>query len=251
MEQRLVAEDVTVPVGTYWPDREQPPLSAEDREVIRRFQDLYFRRWLHQGADTQNLSWFGHLLLKCPLDLWIYQELLVRTRPDVVIETGTWQGGSALYLATVFDLIGRGRVITVDVTTKPGRPEHPRISYVTGSSTDPSIVALVREAVGRDRAMVILDSDHHAAHVYDEIVAYGPLVHVGDYLVVEDGIVNGHPVWEDFGAGPWEAVDRLLSESDEFVVDERCERFLMTFNPRGYLRRSKPRAAPADRRSTL
>lgn len=231
---------MTLPLGSYWRDREQPPLSSEDTEVVRRFQDLYFRRWLKQGADTQNLSWFGHEILKCPLDLWVYQELLVRTRPDVVIETGTWYGGSALYLATVFDLIGHGRVITVDVAAKPGRPEHPRISYVTGSSTDPSIVTQVREAVGRARAMVVLDSDHHAAHVYDEIIAYSPLVHAGDYLVVEDTIVNGHPVYEDFGAGPWEAVDRFLSESDEFVVDDRCERFLMTFNPRGYLKRRKP-----------
>ena len=40
-----------------------------------------------------------------------------------------------------------------------------------------------------------------------------------------------------------EAVDKFRSENDEFVIDERCERFLMTLNSRGYLRRFNPRNA--------
>src|SRR5438445_10263697 len=156
---------MSAPIGTYFLDRNQPPLSSEEGEVVRRFHDLYYRRWSTGGADTINLSWFGYETLKCPLDLWLYQELLVRTRPDVVVETGTWCGGSALYLAMMLDHIDHGRVITVDVATKPGRPEHPRISYLTGSSTDPAVVAEVQRLVGRERAMVILDSDHHARFV--------------------------------------------------------------------------------------
>jgi cephalosporin hydroxylase len=138
----------------------------------------------------------------------------------------------------LFDHIGHGRVVTVDVDVKPGRPEHPRISYVTGSSVDPAVVARVRDEVGSRRAMVVLDSDHHAAHVHAEILAYSPLVHRDDYLIVEDTNVNGHPVFPDFGPGPMEAVERFLSTTDAFVVDARCERFLMTLHPRGYLRRT-------------
>src|SRR5205807_7558354 len=74
------------PPGTYFVDRDQPALSSNEVEVIRRFHELYYRHWLGKGADTVNLSWFGHQLVKCPLDLWIYQELLVRTRPDFVVE---------------------------------------------------------------------------------------------------------------------------------------------------------------------
>jgi len=231
------------PLGTYFVDRDQPPLSSEEAEVVREFQDLYLRRWLEQGADTVNLSWFGHRVLKCPLDLWVYQELLVRTRPDVVIETGTKFGGSALYLAMVLDQIGHGRVITIDIDVEFVRPEHPRISYVAGSSVDTAVIEQVREAVGSQRAMVVLDSDHRAGHVYDEMIAYSPLVQTGDYLIVEDTIVNGHPAYPDFGPGPMEAVDKFLSENDEFVIDQRCERFLMTLYPSGYLRRRKPGGA--------
>src|SRR5258705_10157785 len=227
------------PRGAYSIDRYQPPLSSTEAEVIRQFHDLYYRRWLGSAADTINLSWFGHEILKCPLDLWMYQELLVRTRPDFLVETGTWRGGSALYFAMLFDHIGHGHVVTVDVDVKPDRPEHPRISYMSGSSVDPAVVARVRDDVGGRRAMVVLDSDHHAAHVYAEIMAYSPLVHADDYLIVEDTNVNGHPVFPDFGPGPMEAVDRFLSTTDEFVIDARCERFLLTLHPRGYLRRCK------------
>jgi cephalosporin hydroxylase len=230
---------MTVQLGNYFPDRDQPPLSAGDAEIVRRFHDLYYRRWLEGGSDTINLSWFGYQVLKCPLDVWLYQELLVRTRPDIVVETGTWSGGSALYMAMILDQIGHGRVITIDLETKPDRPEHPRLSYLTGSSIDPHIVAQVGDAVGKGRALAILDSDHSGAHVYQEMLAYSPFVQVGDYLLIEDTNVNGHPVWPDFGAGPMEAIDRFLSENDDFVIDQRCQRFLMTLNPRGYLRRIK------------
>src|SRR5437667_344596 len=76
------------------------------------------------------------------------------------------------------------------------------------------------------------------------MIAYGPLVQVGDYLIVEDTSVNGHPTFPEFGPGPMEAVDRFLSENDEFVIDQRCERFLMTLNPRGYLSRKEASGVP-------
>jgi cephalosporin hydroxylase len=88
--------------------------------------------------------------------------------------------------------------------------------------------------------MVVLDSDHSEAHVLQEIRRYSPLVQVGDYLVVEDTNVNGHPAYPGFGPGPMEAVEKFLAESSEFAVDARCERFLLTMNPRGYLKRVRP-----------
>jgi cephalosporin hydroxylase len=176
----------------------------------------------------------------------MYQELLVRTRPEVVVETGTCFGGSAFFIATILDQIGHGRVVTIDIEPVIDPPQHSRLSYFTGSSVDPAVVAQVAEAVGGSRALVILDSDHSADHVYSEIQAYSPFVQLGDYLIVEDTNVNGHPAWPDFGPGPMEAVDKFLSESDEFVVDPACERFLMTLNPRGYLVRTAIRVEKPD-----
>ena len=223
--------------GTYFPERGKASLSPEQLIVVREFHKLYYQLWM-QGEDTKNLSWFGQRMIKCPLDLWIYQELLVRTRPDVVVDTGTCFGGSAFYMATILDQIGHGRIITIDIEDVPGRPTHPRISYITGSSVDPRVVSQVHDAVGGERSLVVLDSDHSAAHVYQEILAYQSLVKPGDYLIVEDTNVNGHPVLLEHGPGPMEAVDKFLAGNRDFVIDEACERFLMTLNPRGYLRRT-------------
>ena len=231
---------MTLPFGNFFVERDQGGLSADEEELVRKFHQLYYHLWFEHRVDTHTLSWFGHELMKCPLDLWIYQELLVRTRPDFVVETGTWHGGSALYLAMLLDQIGHGEVVTVEVDVKPNLPEHPRIRYVVGSCLDPAVIAQVQEAVGSRRAMVILDSHHEAEHVYQELLAYSPFVQTGDYLIVEDTNINGHPVYPEYGPGPMEALDRFLAQNDEFVIDRRCERFLLTMQPKGYLRRSRP-----------
>jgi len=216
------------------------PRSPETRALIDRFHDLFY--W--EGGWRRN-HWLGVRALKTPFDLWIYQEILFELRPDVVIETGTARGGSAYFLASMMDLIGAGRVITVDVQPRDDRPSHPRITYLTGSSTDPEIVAAVRGSIGAgDRTMVILDSDHARDHVLTELRTYGSLVSAGHYLIVEDTNVNGHPIMPDHGPGPMEAVgDFLAEEGDRWRTMRECERLLLTFNPGGYLRRKplKPR----------
>jgi cephalosporin hydroxylase len=77
----------------------------------------------------------------------------------------------------------------------------------------------------------------------DELHAYAPLVTMGSYLIVEDGNVNGRPVYPEHGPGPGEAIDTFLTETSSFVIDEEREKFFMTFNPRGYLRKVAPYSA--------
>jgi cephalosporin hydroxylase len=164
----------------------------------------------------------------------------METRPDLIIETGTNMGGSALFLASMCDLLSNGEIVTIDIGERPDRPDHPRITYLLGSSTDPDVLAqLTSKLESANRVMVILDSDHSEGHVFDELTTLGPLVTPGCYLIVEDTIVNGNPVLPDFGPGPAEAVTRYLNDRpSQFVVDASREKFHLTFNPRGYLRRT-------------
>jgi cephalosporin hydroxylase len=197
-----------------------------------------FHRLYYDTAVWKDTCWLGVPTQKCPLDLWIYQELLYEQRPDLIIETGTAHGGSALFMACVCDQLGRGEIVTVDIYPIEGRPRHDRISYVTGSSTAPEVTAEVeRLAQGRERMFVILDSDHARDHVLEELRIYGPFVSRGSYLVIEDTNVNGHPVFPEHGPGPMEAVEQFLAETDEFEVDLARQKFFLTFNPRGFLRK--------------
>lgn len=217
----------------------------------QRIVDSFHRLYYENGARTwHETRWLGVAVSKCPLDLWIYQELLVELRPDLVIETGTSFGGSALYLASCMDLIGTGRVLTIDVTEQPNRPAHDRITYVTGSSTAPEAVARAAvEAKSAGVVMVILDAKHSRDHVLAELRAYSPLVTPSSYILVEDTNLNGHPVFADHGPGPHEAIEAFLAESDSFVRDRQREKFYLTFNPGGYLQRRDPRPSLGDGRS--
>jgi cephalosporin hydroxylase len=206
-------------------------------DVIDRFTEAYYDGALF-GETRADTHWLGVRTDKNPLDLWIYQELLHELRPDLIVETGTAFGGSALYLASICDLLEHGKVVTVDIIEQDGRPQHPRLEYVTGSSIAPEIVEDVKRRIEPSgTTMVVLDSNHKRDHVLQELRLYSPLVTAGSYIVVEDTILNGHPVSPEFGPGPMEAVDAFLAETDEFEVDRRREKLYLTFNRKGYLRR--------------
>jgi cephalosporin hydroxylase len=205
--------------------------------VVDGFHQLYYETG-EAGGTWKNTTWLGVPTWKVPLDLWIYQELLHELRPDLIVETGTAHGGSALYLATLCETLGRGEVVSIDIGHWPDRPSHQRLSYLTASSTDPEVVARVAErAEGAGCVLVVLDSDHSRDHVLGELRAYADLVTPGSYLVVEDTNVNGHPVFEAFGPGPMEAVQDFLKERDDFQADPAREKFFLTFNPGGWLRK--------------
>src|SRR5262245_57862499 len=113
----------------------------ESRAVVEAFHRLYYYAPSAGGKLFEDTSWMGVPCQKCPLDLWVYQELVFEIRPRTIIETGTLHGGSALFLAHMLDILGGdGRVRTIDVAPK-GQPAHPRIDYVIGSSGDPALVA--------------------------------------------------------------------------------------------------------------
>ncbi len=190
------------------------------------------------------ISWMGHPIGKMPNDLVIYAELLHATRPDLLVETGTNAGGSALYFAHCMDALGHGRIITIDPFDRDDgkpRPEHPRITYLKGSSLDAWIVTQVAAQARGKRTMVVLDSVHAAEHVYREILAYAPFVDDGSFMCVEDTNLNGHPVVPEHGPGPYEAVAAFLERTTDFEVDRDCERFGVTANENGWLRRVRGR----------
>ena len=203
-----------------------------DRRAISRAHDVFY-----ESDAWTKATWLGAQALKNPLDLWIYQEILHETRPELVVETGTYRGGSALYLASMCDLLGVGEIVSVDIEPlREDYPEHPRITYLGGrSSTDPEVVAEIRARAEGRPTLVVLDSDHSQAHVEAELSAYAPIVPVGCYVIVEDSNIG--QIRKDLMPGPLQAVEVFLARTDEFVVDRDRERFLMTLNPGGYLRR--------------
>jgi len=195
-------------------------------KIIKDFHDLYYESSCI-GGTWKNTTWLGIPIQKCPLDCWIYQELLFNIKPDIIIETGTKVGGSALFFASILDLIGHGEVITIDINGKGKLLEHGRITYLWANSLDEAVVNFIEPRVKDKKVFVILDSDHSKEHVLKELEIYSKFVSVESYLIVEDTNTSG----------PLEAVMEFIGKSKNFTIDRSCEKFYLSFAPMGFLER--------------
>jgi cephalosporin hydroxylase len=222
---------------------------ARDPEVLELRRRLYSLMGKYKYA--YNWTWYDRPIIQLPQDVMAMQMLLFAVQPDLVIETGVAHGGSLVLYASLLQLLGRGRVVGVDIEIRKDRrqaieahPLHERITLVEGSSTDETVLARVRElAAGARRVLVSLDSNHTHAHVRAELDAYAPLVTRDSYLVVFDTLIEDLPA-SDFPDRPWKpgnspktAVHDFLRTTDRFEIDRELEaRLLFTVAPDGFLR---------------
>ena len=180
-----------------------------------------------------------HADLQNVLDLWTIQETIAEVKPALLVEIGTHKGGSALFYAQLMDLMGHGRVLTVDIE-RLHELDHARIEFLHGSSLDDTVVQRARQAVAEadGPVMVILDGNHDRDHVARELELYAPLVTPGGLLLSQDGVIDKLALFRDSRPGPLPAKRAFLDSHPEFEYDrERNERFLLTHHPLGRMRR--------------
>ena len=218
-------------------ERKQKLPTEKQHEMMKLFHDIPIWRNM----------WFQNVRIeKNPLDLLMMQQIVYETRPDFIVETGTWRGGSALYWAYTLNGMGleQSRVITVDIQDLNGNAAanplwKKYVTFMKGSSTDAKITGEIQKIVAGHKTLVVLDSDHRMTHVLNELHAYAPMVTSKSYIVVEDTHIDGVPTQKDFGPGPLAAVLAFLAEpaGKDFTQDFAREALIMTFNPGGWLRR--------------
>ncbi|HXA41977.1 MAG TPA: CmcI family methyltransferase [Candidatus Solibacter sp.] len=188
------------------------------------------------------VTWLGRPVWQNLTDIWTLQEAICADGVDFVIECGTNMGGSAFFFASIFDLLQRGHVVTIDVE-QLATFTHPRITFLHGSSTDPKILTQIPDLIaehGAKKPMVFLDSDHSAGHVLAELRAYSQFVPVGCYMMVQDGVIDELELFADSRPGPLVAIRDFLATDDRFEIDEeRSSRYLLTHSPDGWLRRRR------------
>jgi cephalosporin hydroxylase len=221
-------------------DTDRAEIIAEDGRRTSFWSDEGFELltdlWVKSGWNQKHnytFTWFGVPVIQLPEDMIRYQEVVCTVKPDVIVETGIAHGGSLVYSATLCRMLGKGRVIGVDIEIRPHNrvrlEAHPLIGMITmfeGSSVDPGIVGKVRaEIAPGETVMVVLDSNHTYAHVAAELEAYAPMVTPGSYIVATDGIMRdlagtprGRPEWT--ADNPAQAAHDFVARNPDFVIEQ-------------------------------
>jgi cephalosporin hydroxylase len=233
-------------------------VAANGRNLRLREAASSFMRESTQPKYSYNFSWLGRPIIQYPQDIIAMQELIWTVQPDLIVETGIAHGGSLILWASLLELNAAcggpadSRVVGIDIEIRAhnraaieAHPMYRRVTMIEGSSVDPQIVAQVKDvAVGRERVLICLDSNHTSAHVLAELEAYAPLTSVGSYCVVFDTVIEDLPD-DSFPDRPWgpgdnprTAVQEYLRAHPEFEPDEGMDdKLLITVAPGGYLKR--------------
>ena len=203
---------------------------------------------------SYNFRWLGRPIIQYPQDMIAIQEIIYNIQPELIIETGIAHGGSLIFHASICELIGKGEVLGIDIDIREHNSieikKHKmfkRISMLQGSSISPQIIEEVKKITqGKEKVLVILDSNHTHDHVLEEIKLYSPFVTKDSYLMVFDTIVEDLP--EDMHTGrPWAkgnnpktAVLEFLKTNTDFEIDDSIDsKLLITVSPSGFLKKIK------------
>lgn len=212
------------------------------------------QNWFLKGYDYEysyHFKWLGRPIIQYPQDIIALQEIIWDVKPDIIIETGIARGGSLVFSASMLQLIGKGKVVGIDIDireyNKKEIKKHPlnkRIKMIVGSSTDEKTIKKVFQFVkSTDKVLVILDSNHTHEHVLKELEEYSKLVTKGSYLIVFDTVIEELPD-KLFTKRPWSkkhnpktAVRLFLSKNKRFKMDSVItDKLLITAAPEGYLK---------------
>lgn len=223
----------------------------EDKDIASLKRDS--KQWIRTAWDNKTsyeITWLGVPIIQLPEDMIIMQELIFDIKPDVIIECGIALGGSLIYYSSILEILGKGKVIGVDIEIKPhnrrnieNHPMSKRITLIEGSSIDKNTVDKVKKQIEpNSKILVCLDSNHTKAHVLEEIKLYCDLVSKGSYLVVMDtvlpdlkGLSGSKDDWDK--NNPLEAIKEFLATNKEFEIDKSFGKLFVTHFNNGFLRK--------------
>lgn len=212
------------------------------------------RQWTRTAWENKldyEVNWFGVPIIQNPYDMVVMQELIFELQPDVIVETGVAHGGSLIYYASLLELLGKGKVVGIDIDIREHNrkliDKHPfiqRVEMIEASSITDETVEKVKSMIQpTDKVLVILDSDHTKPHVAAELEAYKGIVTKDSYLVVFDtfmpylvGLKGETEHFKDDSA--MDALKEFVAKNDNFEIDTSRNKFYVSSCPDGFLKKS-------------
>ncbi len=192
-------------------------------------------------AGHVNYTYKNRKLLKNPFDFALYIKLIYDVSPRTIIEVGSFDGGSALWFADMFRTYDiDGHIFSIDINPVQGIDDS-LITFMEGDALDLGAV-LPRAAMQHlPRPLLVIED---SLHLYETSLAvldfFDEHLHVGERIVVEDGIVHDLGL-DKYRNGPNRAIGDFLAKTQgRYMIDsEYCDFFghNMTWNTNGYLKK--------------
>ncbi|UCC94732.1 MAG: class I SAM-dependent methyltransferase, partial [Candidatus Omnitrophota bacterium] len=157
-----------------------------DQKIIEKFHKIYY------STKPYHTYYLGIPSMQYPNDNWVMQEIISEIKPDLIIETGTSNGGTSLFYATILEKVNeKGKVITVDIENHNPKvfkfkTWRERVEFIKGNSVSPEVTNAIAKQVKNRKVLVTLDSCHSKDHVLKELKLYSPFVSLNSYIVVQD-----------------------------------------------------------------
>ena len=212
---------------------------------------------LYIESDKYNLSylhsWFGEPILQTPDDIITQQELIYKTKPEVIIETGVCWGGSTLLYNSLSKELPIKKIIGIDIFIPHNLKKRlekkcgKKLLLISGDSTDTKVVNRIKKITQKYKNFYIhLDSNHTFEHVYKELKIYSKFIKKNNYIIASDTIVNEIPkqlhrprIWNK-NNNPMIAVKKFIKENRNFKIDKKVNfKQLISSNPNAYIKKIK------------
>ncbi|NHI94816.1 MAG: cephalosporin hydroxylase [Candidatus Lokiarchaeota archaeon] len=211
------------------------------------------KQWTRTGWENKisyEITWLGVPIIQLPNDMILMQELIFEIKPDFIIECGIAHGGSLIYYASLLELLGKGKIIGIDIEIRPHNKKmiesHPmikRIKLIEGSSISQDTIEKIKnEIIPNSKVIVCLDSNHNKSHVLKELDLYKNFISSGGYIVVFDtimpellGLQGAQDDWDK--NNPLEAINEFLTINKNFEIDETYHKLFVSYCKNGFLRK--------------
>lgn len=220
---------------------------SETDNLVKEFSEVslldFWREYVSgNDAPCYKIPYKGLYMTKLPCDIFIYPDIIYRSKPEVVVEIGTQRGGSAIFFSDLLAPWG-GNVVTVDINPPKKETllqfEEKNIIFIKGDINDLKTIDSILEQCKRKNCLIIDDGSHNEHDIYDAFRSLNHLVPVEGFYIIEDGVTNAIFLPGKINLQPNRAIARILQNYPNFELFREYDRYIFSTVLMGILRRRK------------
>lgn len=226
-----LAQAIARPEQAVIPTVQRPWNTSLNRETLMSIQNA-----------SHNYAYRGVPMIKNPFDFALYPMLLWNVKPRTIIEIGSKAGGSGLWLGDLMNNFGlEGHIYSLDIV-RVDTVSHPRVTFMEGNGRDLGATLSSEFVNSLPRPLMIIeDADHAYETSIGVLEFFHPYLQMGEYIVIEDGIISDIAQDPSYNSGPHRALKEFLGRySGYYEMDsDYCDFFgyNLTWCTNGFLKK--------------